>query len=80
VLRREVAILRRANTRPSLDVGVLVGGVVVHDQVQFSRLAGVTLLRKARNFWLRCRGLTAAVTFAVPISSAANWVEVPCRR
>jgi hypothetical protein len=72
------------------DVLVLVGGVVVHHQMELDRLAGLGVhgvavgpldltCRNARNSWWRCLGLSAAVTWPVAMSSAPNRVVVPCR-
>ena len=62
---------------------MLVGGVVVHHQVQLAAVgvgAG-DLLEEGQELLVPVPRLARApVTLPVAISSAANSVEVPCRR
>ena len=66
--RGEVAVHPRVRGQPGLDGVVLVGGVVVHHQVQLPAgaaraVVGVgagDLFEKGEDSW--CRGLQAAVT------------------
>ena len=63
--------------QPGLDVGVLVGGVVVQDQmhVQPCRPLGVNDLRNLRNSVCRCFGRQDPITLPVSTSKAANNVR-----
>ena len=78
--RREVNVDPGVRCQPGLAFRVLVGGVVVHDQMQL--LVGVAageVAEKDQELLVRCRGFQQPVTSPVAISSAANSMVVPRR-
>jgi hypothetical protein len=64
---------------PASDLGGLMGGVVVEDQVkvEIGRRLLVDLLQKAQEFPAAMAGMQLPMTTPVSTSSAANSVVVP---
>lgn len=77
----EVQMPTGTRGQPSLDLGVLVRAVVVHNEVnvEIRRHRGFDRAQEAEKFLMPWRGLHSANTWPVSTSNAANKVVVPCR-
>ena len=72
--------IRGLSASQALTFGVLVGGVVVHHQMQLAVGVGPgDLLEERQELLVPVPLLAHPVTLPVAISSAANNVVVPCR-
>ena len=77
----EVHVEPRMPLQPPLDLGMLVRGVVVHDQVQVQvrRRLFVDQLQELDPLLMPMRGMQVPITLPSGILKAANKVVVPLR-
>jgi hypothetical protein len=80
-VRCEVQVEARMRLEPALYGRGLVGGIVVHDEMQVAISGGlmIELLEKANELSCRWRGMQVPMMLPSSMFSAANRVVVPLR-
>jgi hypothetical protein len=82
ILERKFSTVQRGWRRqPGQHFGMLVGGIIVKDDMDWPAGRDLTLdsMRKRMNSRWRCRYMQRRITVPSSTLSAANRVVVPCR-